>query len=321
MSNELAVNENKETASPSVATSDMLFADGMLEKVERFAKMMAAGKATLPVHLQGNEADCLAIVIQAAQWGMNPFAVAQKTHLVSGTLGYEAQLVNAVLQSTNSIDGRFHYEYRGEGNALECRVGATPHGESEIEWNEWLNIKNITVKNSPLWKTNPKQQIGYLQVKNWARLYCPGAIMGVYTPDELATIQPREIDVTPADKINNYMTDVDQKSEALLLVDRIIKAIATAKSTKQLKAAISDVEMLSSGNQSIVRDEYKKKVDSIRASRDTGEITYALLTDQLGKAKTADDIESVEDLANALPADQTKEIKSLCDAARAGLNN
>lgn len=35
--------------------------------------------------------------MQAVQWGMNPFAVAQKTHFVSGKIGYEAQLVNAVI--------------------------------------------------------------------------------------------------------------------------------------------------------------------------------------------------------------------------------
>ena len=40
---------------------------------------------------------------------MNPFAVAQKTHVVNGSLGYEAQLVNAVVQASGAIDGRFHY--------------------------------------------------------------------------------------------------------------------------------------------------------------------------------------------------------------------
>ncbi|SPX63869.1 Uncharacterised protein [Leclercia adecarboxylata] len=40
----------------------------------------------------------MAIIMQAMQWGMNPYAVAQKTHLVNGVLGYEAQLVNADLQ-------------------------------------------------------------------------------------------------------------------------------------------------------------------------------------------------------------------------------
>jgi hypothetical protein len=128
--------------------------------------------------------------MQAMTWGMSPFVVAQKTHLVSGTLGYEAQLVNAVVQASGAITGRFHYEYEGKSPALLCRVGAVLRGESEITWGNWLNEKEVTTKNSPLWKTNPAQQLGYLQVKNWTRLYSPGAILGVYTPDEIETFAP-----------------------------------------------------------------------------------------------------------------------------------
>jgi hypothetical protein len=164
-----------------------------IEQMQNMAQMMAEARVTVPKHLSGSPGDCLAVIMQAMQWRMNPFSVAQKTHLVNGTLGYEAQLVNAVVSSTGTIKGRFHYEYRGDGNALECRVGATPSGEKEIQWGEWLNISTVTTKNSSLWKTNPKQQIGYLQVKNWARQYAPGAILGVYTPDELETIEPRNM--------------------------------------------------------------------------------------------------------------------------------
>lgn len=165
-------------------------------QVWRFAELMAAGSVTTPKHLQGKPSDCMAVVMQSMRWGMDPFVVAQKTHIVNGNLGYEAQLVNAVLQSSGAIIGRFHYEYYGEGATLQCRVGAIPAGESEVVWNEWLKVSDITTKNSPLWKTNPKQQIGYLQVKNWGRAYAPGAILGVYTADELMDI-PAEKELNP----------------------------------------------------------------------------------------------------------------------------
>ncbi|WP_443115456.1 recombinase RecT [Herbaspirillum seropedicae] len=169
----------------SASTGSLVMDTAGMDRIYALAETMAAGRATVPKHLQNNAADCMAVVMQAVQWGMNPYVVAQKTHLVNGTLGYEAQLVNAVVQSSGAIVGRFHYEYRGEGNKLECRVGAVIAGEQDITWNEWLCMDAITTKNSPLWKTNPKQQMGYLQVKNWARAYKPGAILGVYTSDEL----------------------------------------------------------------------------------------------------------------------------------------
>lgn len=182
-------------AQPQTSTSALVLNTESLGQMMRLAEVMAKGVATVPKHLAGNPSDCLAVVMQAMQWQMNPYAVAQKTHIVSGTLGYEAQLVNAVVQASGFISGPFRYEYSAEGQPLSCRVGAVIRGESSITWGEWLRADSVTTKNSPLWKTNPKQQLGYLQVKNWARLYCPGAILGVYTQDELEPAQER--DVTP----------------------------------------------------------------------------------------------------------------------------
>ncbi len=194
-------------------------ADG-LDKMLRFAQVMSQGTVTVPDHLRGQESDCLAIAMQSAQWGMNPFAVAQKTHIINGALGYEAQLVNALVSSSNAIQGRFKYEYGGDGwekcttskevketkngrngsydvtkrvrgwtdedeHGLFIRVGATLRGEDEITWGEPVYLSSVVIRNSPLWASNPKQQMAYLAVKYWARLYCPEVILGVYTADEL----------------------------------------------------------------------------------------------------------------------------------------
>lgn len=162
----------------------MLEGDSM-DKMERLAEQMAKSKLSVPDHLRGNVGDCLAIITQAMLWNMNPFAVAQKTHVVSGRLGYEAQLVIAVVQNSGAIRGAFRFETRGTGSNLEVRAGAVLRGETEVTWGEWLSAASVTTKNSPLWKTNVAQQMSYLQAKNWSRLYCPGAILGVYSIDEL----------------------------------------------------------------------------------------------------------------------------------------
>lgn len=185
---------NELIVSPSdVSTQAMVFNPDVIAHMQSMAEAMAAARVTVPKHLAGSPGDCLAVVMQAAQWRMNPFAVAQKTHLVNGALGYEAQLVNAVVCASGAIKGRFHYEYRGEGASIECRVGAVLAGEGGMTWGEWLSAASVQTKNSPLWKSNPKQQLGYLQVKNWARLYAPGAILGVYSTDELAERPPERV--------------------------------------------------------------------------------------------------------------------------------
>lgn len=178
-------NEFERLLERQVNSRDLLLDNGSFDKMLRIAEMMSTGKTTVPKHLQGNLGDCMAVVTQAMQWGMNPFAVAQKTHIVNGALGYEAQLVNAVLEATGAVRNHATYEYRGVGQDLECRVAYILAKDTTPTWNEWYRLGDVKVRNSPLWATNPKQQLSYLQVKNWARQYAPGAILGIRTSDEL----------------------------------------------------------------------------------------------------------------------------------------
>ena len=175
---------NNEVASFDDPTN-IVFDSEKFRVLDNIAEIMASGGITVPKHLHNNKPDCFAVTLQAFIWHMNPFVVGQKTHVVNGTLGYEAQLVNAAVTNSKAIVGFFNYEYRGEGENLECRVGAVLRGSNDITWNEFLKLSDVKTRNSPLWKTNPKQQLGYLQVKNWARLYTPGSMLGVYSVDEL----------------------------------------------------------------------------------------------------------------------------------------
>ena len=185
-----------------------------LEGMINLSKLMATSKVTIPVHLR-NEGDCLAIVMQSAQWGMNPFSVAQKTFLLNGVLGYEAQLVAAIINKNAPIKERLNYQFVGNwdkviGNTKEktsrngniyrvsastpedekgCGVivSATMHGETKPR-ELHLMLTQVTVRNSTLWAEDPKQQLSYLASKKWARLFCPDVILGVYTKDEVEEI-------------------------------------------------------------------------------------------------------------------------------------
>ncbi|EJD7001177.1 RecT family recombinase [Klebsiella quasipneumoniae] len=204
MSNEIAI-----TSQPgaTVGTAAAIFSPEGMDRLVRFATLMADSKATVPAHLAGKPADCLAVTMQAAQWGMNPFAVAQKTHVVNGTLGYEAQLVNAVVSSSNLLATRLNYKWDGDWSkvsgktdkspSLTVTVWATLKGESEPR-TLTISMAQAGVRNSPLWEQDPRQQLAYLCVKRWARLHAPDVLLGVYTPDELQEAQPRvERDITP----------------------------------------------------------------------------------------------------------------------------
>lgn len=205
MSNDIAI-----TSQPgaTVGTAAAIFSPEGMNQLVRFAELMSQSKATVPQHLAGKLADCLAVTMQAAQWGMNPFAVAQKTHVVNGTLGYEAQLVNAVVSSSNLLATRLNYRWDGDWSKvngktdkspdLTVTVWATIKGESDPR-ELTISMAQAGVRNSPLWEQDPRQQLAYLCVKRWARLHSPDVLLGVYTPDELQEAKPRvERDITPS---------------------------------------------------------------------------------------------------------------------------
>ena len=204
MSNDIAI-----TSQPgaTVGTAASIFSPEGMNQLVRFAELMSQSKATVPKHLEGKPADCLAVTMQAAQWGMNPFAVAQKTHVVNGTLGYEAQLVNAVVSSSSLLATRLNYRWSGDWSNVNGKTDKSPNltvtvsavlkGEAEPR-ELTISMAQAGVRNSPLWEQDPRQQLAYLCTKRWARLHAPDVLLGVYTPDELQETAPRvERDITP----------------------------------------------------------------------------------------------------------------------------
>lgn len=282
--NNLAVVQQAETgamlAQPDFGSQGLLADFEKIRAMQDLANIMATAKVTVPQHLAGKAGDCLAVVMQAAQWKMNPFAVAQKTHVVNGTLGYEAQLVNAVVQSSGAIAGHFHYEYQGEGANVACRVGAVIRGDKEITWGEWLSAATVTTKNSPLWKTNPKQQLGYLQVKNWARLHTPGAILGVYSDDELEALPPRDMGnaevVTEAPTSNTRTNALKEhlgagkkKQQPAITVEQVIDGINAANTPEELLAAAEKAKNLNADYRAKAGSAYTARLHQLKAAANT----------------------------------------------------
>lgn len=163
------------TESRSVSTQAMVFDHATLVNMQRMAEAMATARITVPKHLAGSPGDCLAIVMQAAQWQMNPFAVAQKTHVVNGALGYEAQLVNAVVSASSLLATRIQYVFEGDWKGCNGKadksderavvVSATLVNEQQPRTLRVSMAQVGEVRNSPLWVSDPRQQLAYLATK------------------------------------------------------------------------------------------------------------------------------------------------------------
>ncbi len=254
-----------------------LFDPQYLNAISAFAQMMSQGVATVPKHLQGNAADCMAVAMQAAQWKMHPFAVAQKTHLINGVLGYEAQLINAVISRSGALASRFEYEWYGpwekvigkfqirKGDKGEYRIPgwtladeegigiiirARLQGEAQPRELDLL-LAQARVRNSTLWADDPRQQLAYLAVKRWSRLYCPDVILGVYTPDELEERTEREVnpEATQRMSVQEITAEVSTTTSAQesatnidVMADDFRDRIEAAEDVDNAKAVRADIE-------------------------------------------------------------------------------
>lgn len=177
---------NRETAG-AIALSNAaggLSFQSMMEVFE-FAKLMALSRQAVPPHLRDNPGMCLAVAVQATEWRMSPFAVANKSYVVNDRIAWESQLIHAVIEQRAPLVGRIRHSFEGEGDDRVCVVTAQVKGEVEPVVYRSPPIKQISPKNSPLWKTKPDLQLYYNAVRDFARTYFPDVILGVYAEDEL----------------------------------------------------------------------------------------------------------------------------------------
>lgn len=149
------------------------------------AKVMALGKISIPAHLRNNPGDCWAIIMLANEWRMSPIQVANKSYSVNNRIAFEASLLQGVVLQRAPIKGRIKVEYEGEAEHRTCRVWAQLRDEDEkVEYTSPV-FNKITPKNSPLWKTDPDQQLFYFSVRALCKRHFPDVLMGIFSRDEL----------------------------------------------------------------------------------------------------------------------------------------
>ena len=168
-----------------------------------FAKLMALGGVGIPKHLREKPGACLRIVSDAMTYGMSPFHLADDSYEINGRLSYGAKTIYAMTLRSGLIEGDLPMTFSGQGEDLTCTVtGRRKGGQQETKA---ITLSQVKTRNSPLWKTDVQQQLGYYTRRAWCRLHAPDAIMGlVANTDDM-------IDRGEAEVINDEPpTDVDR---------------------------------------------------------------------------------------------------------------
>ena len=186
-----------------------------------FSKLMSQARHSVPGYLKQNPGDCLAIVTQSLRWRLEPYWVAQHSYVAKdeGLIAYDSAVHAAILLSSGLLKERPRYSYSGENGERTCTVAATFKGESEALEYTSPPLKKCR-KNSPLWATDPDQQLGYYAVRNWGRRHAPELLGGVWDKEEFENTTQDETDITPpsprlmdrlpgkVEAISGFQTDV-----------------------------------------------------------------------------------------------------------------
>lgn len=219
-----------------------------------FAALMAKSHSAVPQMFRNNQGLCLGVTMDAMTFGFNPFALARSAYDVSGTLGYEAKIFAAALNTSGFLKKRLRFEYRGDikgthkittksgtrdapAGTLVCKViGELVGEETPLEW-ETPEIGQITTKNSPLWYSDPKLQLTYYAMRSWVRVHVPEAMLGIRTADEL--MDREEPDEPPAPR-QTLIERVKARREAEAEPDPDTAIVA--KALEQASPEITEVE-------------------------------------------------------------------------------
>ncbi len=308
-----------EVSQPSALIAD----DRIFERLTSVAKMMAQAKNAVPAFMRDNPGDCLAVCAQALSWGMNPFALANKVYIVHGKMGYEAQVVNAALMRIVKFTEPPTYEYFGDWDRILGKVekkSSQQGGDYYVRgWTdkdeEGLGVivratlageatpRELTLKmsqcwprNSTLWATDPKQQIAYLGLKRWDRLYT-NALLGVYTPDELHEVRA-EAEVQDAEVI----TEALNQQPAPDAPDNSMESAASPGSSQQGDQ----------GGGVRPRPATTAAADSTPSNGPSEDDVFELLNN----AQSIDDLNVAVSFAGAVSAENTAEFRKLATATR-----
>lgn len=199
-----------------------IFDPQVMNALMSIANVMSKSGPAVPEWLRNNPGGCFSICITAKQHRMDPFGLARDSFCIEGGIPeYGAKATHAIVE--HAVGDSFEHEKIGDWSKIEGKVkmmtnakgkpypvpGWTKFGPEEdgLACKVWLrsrpdrvttlSMKQCFVRNSTNWASNPYLQLFYQACKIHARMYYPGAVLGVYSTDEMPDYVPVEIAAKP----------------------------------------------------------------------------------------------------------------------------
>lgn len=164
----------------------------------KFAQLWRVGVAfsqsqMVPDHFKRRPADCFIICQMAMRLGIDPFMLLQKTYIISGRPGMEAQIAIALVNSSGLYKSSIRYDLSGQGEERGCVAWVIDRDGNRLDGPRvsmaTAKAEGWTNRNGSKWKTIPELMLCYRAALWFSRLHCPERLMGMLTSDELQEIE------------------------------------------------------------------------------------------------------------------------------------
>ena len=163
------------------------------DQLTRVATMLSKS-TVVPQAYQGKPEDCFIAAEMASRMNTSPLFIMQNLYVVKGKPTWAGQACMAMIQACGKFKNVKHV-YTGERgkDTRGCYVEAVRISDGEV-----LHGTEITIQmakdegwlSNSKWKTMPEQMLGYRAASFFARMFCPEAMMGLQTTEEVYDVNP-----------------------------------------------------------------------------------------------------------------------------------
>ena len=165
------------------------------EQALRTATMLS--KSTLvPQNYQGKPQDCFIAVDMASRMNTSPIFIMQNLYVVKGKPSWAGQACMAMINACGKFrDVKHVYTGKKGTDDRGCYVTAIRISDGEV-----VNGTEVTIAlakaegwtSNSKWRNMPEQMLGYRAASFFARMYCPEALMGLQTYEEVEDTESRK---------------------------------------------------------------------------------------------------------------------------------
>lgn len=153
------------------------------------AAQMLSQTSIVPQNYQGKPQDCFVAIEMATRMGVSPIVVMQNMFVVKGKPSWAGQACTMLINSCGKFREVKHI-YTGEKgtDSRGCYVEAVRNSDGEVITGVEVTMSMAKAEGwttNSKWRNMPELMLAYRASAFFARVYCPEALMGVHTSEEI----------------------------------------------------------------------------------------------------------------------------------------